>query len=103
MYSRSFGYRTFGTDGNEPLSPDSLLWIASLTKLITSVACMIAVEQGLLTLDENVRNIVPELRELDLLVGFENGESPRKPILKKVTTPLTLRYDLSSCAMYPTR
>lgn len=91
LYSRSFGQRTFDTTEDDSLLTDSLLWIASLTKLVTSVACMIAVEKGLVTLDENVREIVPELEDLELLVGFEEGGTPRKPILKKVTAPISLR------------
>jgi hypothetical protein len=91
LYSKSFGSRTFDTAKDEPLQTDSVLWIASLTKLVTGVACMIAVEQGLVTLDENVREIVPELKDLDLLVGFEEGENPRKPILKKTSAPISIR------------
>jgi len=53
---------------------------------------MIAVEKGILTLDENVWFIVPELEDLELLVGFEEGGTPRKPILKKVTAPITVRW-----------
>ncbi|KAH8759206.1 beta-lactamase class C [Hyaloscypha sp. PMI_1271] len=95
LYSKSFGQRTFDTTEDDSLLTDSLLWIASLTKLVTSVACMIAVEKGLVTLDENVREIVPELEDLELLVGFEEGGTPRKPILKKVTAPVSLRQLLS--------
>jgi CubicO group peptidase (beta-lactamase class C family) len=91
LYSKSFGQRTFDTTEDDSLLTDSLLWIASLTKLVTSVACMVAVEKGLVTLDENVREIVPELEDLELLVGFEEGVTPRKPILKKVTAPISLR------------
>lgn len=91
MYSKSFGSRTFDIAEDASLQTDSVLWIASLTKLVTGVACMIAVEQGLVTLDENVREIVPELKDLDLLVGFEEGESPRKPILKKTMAPISIR------------
>ena len=71
---------------------DSVLWIASISKLFTAVACMIAVEQKLVGLDDNVRDIVPELKTLDILTGFEESEKrPRKPILEKVTAPITLR------------
>jgi CubicO group peptidase (beta-lactamase class C family) len=52
---------------------------------------MIAVEQGLVTLDQNVREILPELKDVDLLLGFEEGGTPRKPILKSVTAPISLR------------
>lgn len=56
---------------------------------------MIAVEQGLITLDQNVREIVPELKELDVLVGFEEGEGIKKPILKVTDAPISLRQLLS--------
>jgi CubicO group peptidase (beta-lactamase class C family) len=52
---------------------------------------MIAVEQGLVTLDQNVREILPELKDVNLLLGFEEGDTPRKPILKHVTAPISLR------------
>jgi hypothetical protein len=52
---------------------------------------LIAVGKELVTLDENVREIVPELKHLDFLVGFEEGGTPRKPILKKVSASVTLR------------
>ena len=52
---------------------------------------MIATEQGLVTLDQNVREILPELEDVDLLLGFEEGTTPRKPILKNVTAPISLR------------
>ena len=53
---------------------------------------MIAVEQKLIGLDDNVRDIVPELKTLDILLGFEEStKRPRKPILEGVTAPITLR------------
>ena len=53
---------------------------------------MIAVEQKLVGLDESVREIVPELKTLDILIGFEESENrPREPILEKVTASITLR------------
>jgi CubicO group peptidase (beta-lactamase class C family) len=62
---------------------------------------MIAVEQGLVTLDQNVRDILPELRDLDLLLGFEDGGIPRKPILKNVTTPISLRWASHLILLHP--
>lgn len=54
---------------------------------------MIAVDQGLIGLDDNVRDIIPELKDVKLLVGFEDSDKrPRKPILKDVTEPISLRF-----------
>jgi hypothetical protein len=52
---------------------------------------MIAVEQCLVTLDQNVREILPELKDVNLLLGFEEGSTPHKPILRHVTAPISLR------------
>lgn len=53
---------------------------------------MIAVDQTLIGLDDDVRNIVPEIKDVKLLVGFEDSDSkPRKPILKDVTAPISMR------------
>lgn len=53
---------------------------------------MIAVDQGLIGLDDNVREIVPELKDIELLAGFEDSDSKqRKPILKAVEAPISLR------------
>ncbi|KAF2706520.1 beta-lactamase/transpeptidase-like protein [Pleomassaria siparia CBS 279.74] len=67
------------------------MWIGSITKLQTCMACMMGIERGLFTLETNVRTVVPELKDVDLLVGFENGEFPRKPITQPCTSPITLR------------
>ena len=67
---------------------DSFFWIASLTKLSTAVATMIAVEKGLVTLDQNVRDLVPELADLDVLEGFDDDGTPR---LRKTIAPISLR------------
>ncbi|CAD6585936.1 MAG: hypothetical protein ASARMPREDX12_002166 [Alectoria sarmentosa] len=91
LYSKAYGSRTLEPQ-SEPLTTDTPIWTASLTKLVTTVACMIAVDQGLIGLDDNVREIVPELKDIKLLAGFEESDSePRKPILKDVAAPISLR------------
>ncbi|KAM5446182.1 hypothetical protein McanMca71_008020 [Microsporum canis] len=56
------------------------------------VTVLIAVEKGLVTLDQNVRDIVPELADLDILEGFDDDGAPR---LRKCTAPISLRQLLS--------
>jgi hypothetical protein len=55
-------------------------WIASQTKLATSVATMQVVERGLISLDDDIREVLPRLKELKVIVGFagedeEGGKS----------------------------
>ncbi|KAI0430875.1 beta-lactamase family protein [Xylaria sp. FL1042] len=90
LYSKAYGSRDLAR--SQPIDLDSFHWIASLTKLSTAIATMIAVEKGLVTLDQNVREIVPELEELDVLEGFDEDGTPR---LRKCTSPISLRQLLS--------
>lgn len=60
-----------------PLTEDSIFWVASLTKIVTAVAVMIVVERGLISLDDDVGKVVPELAAPEVLTGFdEDGILP---------------------------
>lgn len=58
-----------GLDSPEPMTLDTTFWIASCTKLITSIACMQMVEQGKLALDDvdQVESLAPELKAVQVL------------------------------------
>ena len=60
-----------------------------MSKLVTAVAVMQVVENGLVGLDDDLGNIVPELTALDVLEGFD---SSGQPVLRKQAKPMTLRY-----------
>jgi CubicO group peptidase (beta-lactamase class C family) len=48
---------------------ESVFWIASCTKLLATIACMQAVEQGILNLDDHkqVYQLCPELEKVQVL------------------------------------
>ena len=52
VYSRGFGWAD--REGKEPVPPDALFRIASVSKPITAVAILRLVEQGKLSLDDKV-------------------------------------------------
>jgi CubicO group peptidase (beta-lactamase class C family) len=84
--------KSFGTvsveEGAADMNDDTLTWIASCTKLMTTVAVMQCVEKRLFTLDEDISRILPEWKSPDILTGFEKtGE----PILRKATKIITAR------------
>ncbi len=56
-----------------PMQADSIFWIASMTKPVTSVAAMILVEQGKLALDAPVARYLPELN--DMQVGVAKADA----------------------------
>lgn len=86
LYSTAYGSRDLAR--SQRITMDSLFWIASLTKLSTAVAALIAVEKGLVTLDQNVRDIVPELADIDVLKGVDDDGTPQ---LSKCKGPISLR------------
>lgn len=91
-YLNASGFMSLGPDAS-PINEDSTFWIASCTKLYTTVAVMQCVEKGLITLDEDISGILPEWSSPDILTGFdkESGE----PLLKKATKKITLRLMLT--------
>lgn len=80
------GTRTPGL--SEPMAVDTIFWIASMTKLITTVAVMQLVEAGRLTLDAPVAALLPELAQPDVLHGFDPGGSP---VFRPAQRAMTLR------------
>lgn len=81
--------------GAAPMRADTIGWIASMTKPLTTAAVLQAVERGLLALDEPASRWLPALRELAVLEGFEPGGAPR---LRPPARPPTLREMLTHTA-----
>ncbi len=75
-------------DGGDPMEVDTVATIMSMTKPIAGIACMQAVEEGLLELDQPAGEILPWLSEVPVLDGFD-GDG--QPILRPARTPVTLR------------
>ncbi|CAN5267511.1 serine hydrolase domain-containing protein [soil metagenome] len=67
VYSSAIGYRNRAEQA--PMTPDSRFALASMTKPIVSVAAMILVEQGRLSLSDPVSKYIPEFATL--VVGHE--------------------------------
>jgi methyl acetate hydrolase len=89
-YSGAFGKRDSAS--GIPVKLDSIFYIASMTKAITTTAALQLVERGKLTLDEPVSKHLPELSKLDVLQGFDKSG---QPILRPATKPLTLKHLLT--------
>ncbi|KAL3421889.1 beta-lactamase [Phlyctema vagabunda] len=67
LFAHASGKRGHGS--SEPMTLDSVYWIASCTKMIVGVACMQLVERGILALDDSaqVEKLCPELRDIKVL------------------------------------
>ena len=75
IYQGAFGKRDLGKD--DPMTADSVFWIASMTKAITSAAGMQLVEQGKLSLDEPIGKLLPDLANPQVLEGFDASGEPK--------------------------
>jgi methyl acetate hydrolase len=86
IYQGAFGKRDLSKD--DPMTADSVFWIASMTKAITAAAGMQLVEQGKLSLDEPIGKVLPDLAAPQVLEGFDADGEPK---LRPAKSPITLR------------
>ncbi len=95
VYEGAFGRRELGRDA--PMTLDTVVWIASMTKAITATAAMQLVERGKLALERTASEVVPELGRAQVLEGFDAAGKPR---LRAPRRPITLRHLLTHTAGY---
>jgi len=93
LYEGAFGQREIGKDA--PMTPDTVVWIASMTKAITATAAMQLVEKGKLDLERPASEVVPQLAAARVLEGFDPAGQPR---LRAPRRPITLRHLLTHTA-----
>jgi CubicO group peptidase (beta-lactamase class C family) len=93
VYHGAFGRRAL-PDG-AAMTPDTVFWIASMTKAITSAAAMQLVERGKLALDDPIAALLPELAAPQVLEGFDAAGEPR---LRPARRPITLRHLITHTA-----
>ena len=93
IYQGAFGKRDLSRD--DAMTPDSVFWIASMTKAITAAAAMQLVEQGKLSLDAPIGKVLPDLAAPQLLDGFDASGAPK---LRPASKPITLRHLMTHTA-----
>jgi CubicO group peptidase (beta-lactamase class C family) len=86
IYQGAFGKRDLSRD--DPMTADSVFWIASMTKAVTTAGAMQLVEQGKLSLDEPIGKLLPDLASPQVLEGFDAQGEPK---LRAANKPITLR------------
>jgi methyl acetate hydrolase len=87
LYAGAFGRRDVAN--NVPMTVDSIFRIASMTKPITSVAVMLLVEAGRVSLDDPIEQYLPEFAGKSVFASFD-------PVSKRYTErpatgPITVR------------
>jgi CubicO group peptidase (beta-lactamase class C family) len=93
IYAGGFGERALGSGA--AMTPDTVVWIASMTKAITGTAAMQLVEQGKLSLDAPASDVIAYLGEVEVLDGFD---AAGQPLTRAPKWPVTLRHLLTHTA-----
>src|SRR4051794_10009401 len=89
VYLESFGVRDPAT--GQPMTPDTIFQIYSMSKAVTSVAAMMLVDDGKLSLGDPVSKYI--LAFADAKVGVDLSDEAGQPPLKleRLTRPITIR------------
>src|SRR6266852_2329663 len=93
IYQGAFGKRDLSKV--DPMTADSVFWIASMSKAITAAAGMQLVEQGKLSLDAPIGKVLPDLAAPQVLEGFDAQGEPK---LRPAKNPITLRHLMTHTA-----
>lgn len=89
-YSKAIGKRTLPDGTTKLLSTTDILFLASATKLLTTIAALQCCEQGLLSLDAALASLLPQVVQLGALVP--NAGPDEEPKFEPLRKPLTLRH-----------
>jgi CubicO group peptidase (beta-lactamase class C family) len=88
VYNKAIGERTLLSGEKRPQQLDDVLYLASATKIIATIAALQCVEDGLLTLTGDLSSVAPELATKQVITGFsDDGETP---LLEPAVRPITL-------------
>ncbi|HZP14481.1 MAG TPA: serine hydrolase domain-containing protein, partial [Nocardioides sp.] len=71
--------------GSEQVGPESLFRIASMTKIVTTVAALQQVERGNLNLDDPVDSYLPRFADITVLDGFDGDRPVVRPPARRAT------------------
>ena len=83
-YRRAFGFAD--REAGRRMTMDALFRIASQTKAVTSVAAMMLVEEGKLTLNDPVSRYIPTFASTSVMVENDSGS-----VVVPATRPITIR------------
>ncbi|MFN5647750.1 MAG: serine hydrolase domain-containing protein, partial [Sphingobacteriales bacterium] len=85
VYNKSFGYADM--EKKIPMRTDHIFRIASQTKAITSLAILILLEEGKLTLDDPVSRYIPEFAKPQVVTKFNLSDTTwtSEPAKREIT------------------
>ena len=94
VYNKALGERTLLSGERRPQQLEDVLFLASATKLITTIATLQCVDDGLLGLTDDLSFVAPDLTAKQVITGFsEDGETPLlEPAVRKITLEMLLSH-----------
>lgn len=86
-----------GATSVEPMTLESIYWIASCTKMLVGFSCMQLVEKGTMKLDDSdwLENLCPEFRDLKVLTKNGDFEPKRNGITLRMLLTHTAGFGYS--------
>jgi CubicO group peptidase (beta-lactamase class C family) len=96
VQSQAYGYRDLAR--TSPMRKDSIFRIYSMTKTVTTVAVLMLMEEGKLSLDDPVQKYLPEFAGMQVFAGG-SADSPQ---LRPATASISLRHLLTHTAGFAT-
>jgi len=91
LYAEAFGHSS--TAARKPMSKDTIFNMASMTKPVTSVAIMMLVDEGRLTLDDDVAKYLPKYRDPLVITNFNEADASYET--RPAKRPITIRHLLT--------
>jgi len=91
IYHEAFGRSSVMRDA--PMAKDTIFNMASMTKPVTSVAIMILVDEGKLTLDDDVARYLPKYRNPLVISRFNDADATYET--RPAKRPITIRHLLT--------
>ena len=90
LFTHASGYRD--SENEQMMRLDSIFAIASMTKVITTIAVLQLVEAGLIQLDSGLDQYLPETMNPKIIQGFDKDDNPifvdaaRSPTVRELIT-----------------
>ncbi|KAF7336866.1 hypothetical protein MVEN_02122900 [Mycena venus] len=76
LYIHTVGTKLVDDPASEPIDEDTVFWLCSQTKLITTIAALQLIEQGKITLDTPVETVLPELANPVVVTAHDEAGRP---------------------------
>lgn len=92
IFRKQYGHRDYL--GQEPVEGEEFYYLYSCTKILTCASVLHLIEQGKLTLDDRLSDIIPAFAD----VRLRDGSAPKNPILIRHCFSMTsgMNYDLNA-------